>query len=92
MTAPTEKALPEWPVFDRDGYLDPPDSALLAHEREVSAAWEARARLAVEALRTLAAQTSGKPGSTARADCMAALANATVRSIGPLPELPPEAK
>lgn len=36
----------------------------------------------VEALQTIAAQSSGIPGSTARADCMAAIARAAIAAVG----------
>jgi len=51
--------------------------------------WESRCRLAVRELKHMAAQDSGKIGSTARADCMAVMAKLVLRAIGPLPEKQP---
>jgi len=58
-------------------------------ERERANYWESRCRLAVRELKHMAAQDSGKIGSTARADCMAVMAKLVLKAIGPLPDKQP---
>jgi hypothetical protein len=79
-----------WP--ERSEYVTPTpygDGMTMAqiadYESARAEAAMSRLRDAHQTLEVLAAQTSGKPGSTARADCMAAMANAALSRIGELP-------
>jgi hypothetical protein len=73
-----------WPHYT-DNCFPPAAQAKLAYERARADAAIERLRVAVEALNVLAAQDSGKPGSTARADCMAVTAKTALIAIGELP-------
>lgn len=58
----TTPPLPSWPVFDREGWLDPPADLYIEYERARADAWEARCRRAVECLQDLARVLEGKDG------------------------------
>lgn len=83
-----------WPNFEdyRDGYIDPPDSAIAEYRLALAAAWESRCRVAVEALRGIAGRW--KPGTSMRdtADIYRDDAAVALAAIGELPPLPPRAE
>lgn len=83
MTPPLAPTLPPWPVLDEKDYGDPlfERDVYIDHLKALAAAWEARARLAVEALGEAAHYPECRPA--ANCNLCSALA-----AIGPLPPLP----
>ncbi len=86
-------SLTDWPQHPKEIY--PPEfNALSSAYREAMInyyigmfeAAHVRLKIAHHALNVLASQMSGKPGSAARADCMAAIAKTAVEQIGEVPQ------
>lgn len=86
--------LPEWPTFDNEGYMDPPDSVLLNYQREMTEAAIARLRVAVrklQAIKTLEVGFTSESGRTWPANdaqtsyWKSELATEALAAIGDLP-------
>jgi hypothetical protein len=78
----------KWPTKDQyEAAWKGRERDLTRYYQDAAFAAMERLKVAVEALKTLEAQDSGKPGSTNRADCMAAIARQAIFAID-MPEEP----
>jgi hypothetical protein len=77
-----DKSVPPWP---QKTYIDDPDYFRLDYERALRIAWEARARLAVEAL-NIATQVIGCGCACIRCKTASDRAHEALNAIGELPQ------
>lgn len=80
------KELPPWPVFDNQGYLDPPDDVLLEFETAKSHAAIARLKAALDTLERIRREVDNSDEDGDSLDYVSGWVNEALTAIGAIPE------